>query len=63
MVDVLRAFGARRVKLRSLEGSFEGSIVSNLLTDESVVVMFALGGDPGEPIVIPIDHIREVVER
>jgi hypothetical protein len=62
-IEVLRSYGARRVTLHCSEGTFDGSIVSPQLTDQTVMLLFALQDDPAKPIVIVIDGITEIVER
>ncbi len=62
-IDELRGYGMRRVTLRADYGDFDGSIVQELLSADSVMILFARGGDREDQIVIPVDGIRDVVER
>ena len=61
-IATLRSYGGRRVTLRSSDGTFDGSIVAEHLTGDSVMLQFVPVG-VSQSIVIAIDDIAEVVER
>jgi len=63
-VDALRAFGERRLLLRSGDGTtFEGRIVQERLSDFAAVVLFAVDGEAGDPLVVPLESIQTIEER
>jgi hypothetical protein len=62
-IAALQAVGSRPVTLVSGDGTFVGSIVTERLSESSIMIEFTVDGDPGYPIVIPVDDIRDVVER
>ena len=62
-VPELLALGRRRVTLTTVAGSFAGTILSEHLTERSIMLEFTLEGDSGYPIVIPLDDIIRVTER
>ncbi len=62
-VAALRAYGARRVTVRTEHGTFEGSFAEDSLTPASVMVLFARDGGTDDHIVIPIDSITGIAER
>lgn len=59
----LRAFGTRKVTIVTSDGSFEGHIVQDRLSDGAVMIMLAPMGPAGDPVVIAMAAIEEIVER
>ena len=62
-VAELRAFGTAFVGLVTRDGTFEGRIVQELLSDGAIVVMIAPPGMNDEAVVVAIDAIEEIVQR
>lgn len=62
-VASLRAYGARPIALVTREGTFEGTIVQELLGDGAIMLMLAPTSGATEQIVIALDAIEEIVER
>ena len=57
----LRALGSRRVLVTTAEGAFAGRFVTSALSDGALVALLERdGAAPGEPLVIPLDHITRV---
>ncbi len=57
-VAAMRALGNRRVLVTTAEGAFAGRFVTSALGDGAVVALLERdGAAPGEPLVIPLDHI------
>jgi hypothetical protein len=62
-IATLQALGSRPVTIVSGDGTFVGSIVTDHLSESSIMLEFTVDGDPGYSIVIPVDDITDVVER
>ncbi len=63
-IDALRAFGERRVQVKTSDGmTLDGRLVQNMLHEESVVVLLAPEDAVDEPVVIPLESIAAVEER
>lgn len=63
LVSALRAAGTRRITLRTRDGSFEGRVLQDRLSDDAVMLLFAVEGNAGEPLVVPLESIESIVER
>ena len=60
-VAALRGLGNRRVLVTAAEGAFAGRFVTSALSDGALVALLERdGAAPGEPLVIPLDHITRV---
>jgi len=62
-VATLRTYGSRRVAFATADGTFEGTIMQDRLSDAAVVVMLAPADGSADPLVIALDAVENVVER
>ena len=62
-VEEIRALEMRRVTLRTPTGNLSGRFAQATIPDAALMVMFSLDAPPGDPVVVAIGDILEVVER
>lgn len=62
-VAALRAVGSKLVALVTPDGTVEGCVVQELLSDGAIMVMIAPPGRQNNAVVVAIDAIEEIVER